>query len=119
MSFEGKGEGEDEGEGLPGVLCTALSLVEFQDYVNAVFAPYLWLDVQVSEGTLTAFNSRLLVLRAPEGWKVKEKGREEKQEEGLYWSTLSRAVDDFFVQKGWMVNEPDESYPDWEKLLSL
>lgn len=117
MSFEGK----DEGEGLAGVLCTALSLVEFQDYVNVVFAPYLWFDVQVSEGALIALNSRLLVLRAPEGWKVKEKEREEEEQQGglYWWSTLSRAVDDFFVKKGWLINEPDDqSYPDWEKLLS-
>jgi len=112
MSFE------DEREDLPGVLC--ISLAEFQDYVNAVFAPYLWFNAEVSRGTPTAFSSRLLVVKTPEGWKVKEKGREEEQEGGLYWSTLSRAVDDFFVQKGWLVNEADDqSYPDWEKLLSL
>lgn len=117
MSFEGKGEGEQEG--LPSVLWK-LSLAEFQDYVNVVFAPYLWFDAQVSKGTLTAFSSRLLVVKTPEGWKVKEKGREEEQEGGLYWSTLSRAVDDFFIQKGWMISEPDDQwYPDWEKLLSL
>lgn len=95
-----------------------LNLQEFQDYVNVVFAPYLWFTVEESKADFTAFSSKIIVVRNHQGWKIKDAEEEEKTREEIYWLTLSRAVDHFFEQKGWVVKDLDGRYPDWDKLLS-